>query len=104
MQRSRPQLIKQCESCQLHQPKPVAAPLHPWQWPLEPWSRLHIDYAGQVHGEMFLIVVDAHSKWVLRTRKHATSEVTVEKQRELFSVHGLPETIVSDNGPSFTGS
>ena len=54
---------------------------------------------------MFLIVVDADSKWmeVLRTMKQATSEVTVEKLREMFAVHGLPHFMVSDNGPSLTG-
>ena len=83
--------VKQCESCQLHQPKPAAAPLHPWEWPREPWSHLNIDYADPLEGEMFLIVVDAHSKWieVLRTRKQATSQVTGEKLREMFAVHGL---------------
>ena len=39
-------------------------PLPPWEWPETPWNRLHVDYAGPFLGKMFLIVVDAHSKWI----------------------------------------
>ena len=55
---------------------------------------------------MFLIVVGAHLKWmeVLGTKKQATSEVTIEKMREFLAIHGLPDCMVSDNGPNFTGS
>ncbi|XP_036815479.1 uncharacterized protein LOC118943635 [Oncorhynchus mykiss] len=28
----------------LHMPAPV--PVHPWEWPAEPWQRIHVDYAG----------------------------------------------------------
>lgn len=27
------------------------------------WQRIHIDFAGPFQGKMYLIVVDAHSKW-----------------------------------------
>lgn len=32
----------------------------------------------------------------------ATSEATIEGLRQLFDTHGVPDTFVSDNGPSFT--
>ena len=38
-------------------------PPHTWDRPERPWSRIHIDYAGPFLGKMFLIIVDAHSKW-----------------------------------------
>ena len=42
---------------------PAHAPLHPWEWPSKPGHRVHVDYDGQFQGTMFLIVMDAHSKW-----------------------------------------
>ena len=30
------------------------------------------------------------------------SEVTIDKLREAFAAHGIPQTLVSDNGPCFT--
>ena len=31
-----------------------------------------------------------------------TSEVTIDKMREAFAAHGIPQTLASDNGPCFT--
>ena len=33
-----------------------------------------------------------------------TSTATIEKLREMFATHGLPATLVSDNGSNFTSS
>jgi transposase InsO family protein len=53
---------------------------------------------------MFLIVVDSHSKWleVLPVGATANSRVTIEKLRQVFATHGLPEKIVTDNGSVFS--
>ena len=32
----------------------------------------------------------------------ATSSVTIEKSREMFATHGIPDVIVADNGAVFT--
>ncbi|XP_060786568.1 LOW QUALITY PROTEIN: uncharacterized protein K02A2.6-like [Neoarius graeffei] len=95
--------VQSCHTCQENRKCPAGAPLHPWEWPETPWSRLHIDYAGPYLGKMFLIIVDAHSKWIdVYPTNSATSQVTIEKLRQCFSTHGLPQTIVSDNGTCFT--
>ena len=56
--------VQSCEECQKHQKAPPSAPLHPCEWPESPWSRIHVDYARPFHGEMFLVIVDAYSKWL----------------------------------------
>ena len=46
-------------------------------------------------------VIDAHFKWpevVMMTS--TTSEKTIEALRSMFANHGLPEQMVSDNGPN----
>ncbi len=54
-------------------------------------------------GKMFLIIVDAHSKWPeVVTMASTTSQVTIEALFALFTRYGLPEQVVSDNGPQFT--
>ena len=80
-------------------------PLHPWEFPSNPWSRLHIDYAGPMDGHMFLIVIDSYSKWleVIKTNG-CTAAVTISKLRQLFSTHGLPDIIVSDNASNFVST
>ncbi len=83
--------------------KPAVAPLHPWVWPNSPWKRIHIDYAGPFLNKMFLVVVDAHSKWPeVIQMSSTTSQNTTEALQALFARYGLPEQIVSDNGAQFT--
>lgn len=95
-------LAKTCSGCQQTQRQPLIAPLHTWEWPTAPWERVHIDYAGPFLDRMFLIVVDAHSKWPeVFTVKGATSIKTVDTLRTLFSRTGLPTQLVSDNGSQF---
>jgi len=36
-------------------------PMHPWEYPEKPWSRVHVDYAGPQLAKMFFIVVDVYS-------------------------------------------
>ena len=51
---------------------------------------------------MFLIVSDAFSKWLdVHVTSGSTADITVEKLRHTFSTHGIPEVMVSDNGPCF---
>ena len=98
-------LCSSCETCLEHRPSPHRAELHPWEWPTSPWHRIHVDYAGPVDGHYFLVVVDAHSKWVdiYKTRGTSTAE-TVQCLQHSFSMFGLPVSIVSDNGPCFSSS
>ena len=89
--------------CQESRPVPAKAPIHPWKWPHNPWSRIHIDHAGPFLGHLYLVVVDSHSKWMdVQIVSSTSSEVTIKKLSELFTVHGIPELIVSDNGTGFT--
>ena len=94
--------VQQCCECQESQAHPPAAPLQPWSWPSRPWSRIHIDYAGPLLGRMFLVIIDAHSKWVeVFPTSSATSPATIALLQSTFARFGLPETVVSDNGPCF---
>ena len=48
----------------INQKNPQLPPLNPWKWPEKPWVRLHADYTGPLIGHMYLIIIDAHSKWL----------------------------------------
>ena len=52
---------------------------------------------------MFLILIDAHTKWIEATcTSQATSAVVIQVLRSAFARFGLPETIVTDNASCFT--
>ncbi|CAC5359621.1 unnamed protein product [Mytilus coruscus] len=70
-----------------------------------PWKRIHIDFAGPFLDQMFLIIIDAHSKWPeVIPMKSTTSTQTIRVLRTIFARAGLPEQIVSDNGPQFVSA
>ena len=76
--------------------------MHPWEYPKYAWQRLHIDYAGPFLNHSFLIIVDAYSKWPEVIPMQSTNSVsTIRALMQVFATHGLPERIVSDNGPQF---
>lgn len=95
-------VCKSCNGCRSERNQAPAAPVHPWAWPGTPWYRIHIDFAGPFKNAMFLIVIDAYSKWpeVFHMRSTTTSS-TVQVLRTLFARQGVPREIVSDNGPQF---
>ena len=98
-------VVKSCMTCQEISNKPAVAQLCPWNFPQQPWSRLHIDYAGLIENKMILVIVDSTSKWIeAHVVNNSTSKVIIEKLRQTFSSQGIPHSIVSDNGTCFTSS
>ena len=52
---------------------------------------------------MFLVIIDTHSKWLeVLPVNNVTTVTTIEQLLNVFTTHGLPNTIVSDNGSIFT--
>ena len=96
-------LAKSCTACLAVKRAPPAAPLHPWVWPSKPWQRVHLDFPSPFQGVMFLVAIDAFSKWPeVRVMSTTTVSATLDVLREWFCVHGIPEQIVTDNGSQFT--
>ena len=64
---------------------------------------IFINFAGPcLGGKIFLVLVDAHSKWLEIMESKTTSEATICCLQSVFATHGPPENIVSDNVPTFT--
>ncbi|EGT56984.1 hypothetical protein CAEBREN_22921 [Caenorhabditis brenneri] len=96
-------VVQNCCSCQENAKMPRVVPLKPWPVPEAVWKRVHVDFAGPVDGLWFLVVVDAKSKYAeVKLTRSISAVATVDLLDEVFSVHGYPELIVSDNGTQFT--
>ena len=94
--------VRTCNHCQIHRKNPPEAPLHPWEQPSRPCERGNIDYAGPFLRTMFLIMVDAYSKWLeVHPTKATTSRATIEKLWAIFATCGISTTLASDNGSNF---
>ena len=64
--------------------------------------RVHVDFAGPFCRKMWFIAVDAHSK--LPEVFEMSSTTTARKVGILFTRYGIPEQLVSDNGPPFVSA
>ena len=78
-------IVKDCSQCQSNRSMPTAVPIKPWKWPSTPWSRRHLDFAGPFLGHMFLIIIDAYSKWL---------EVRIMKDSQTTYRSHTPQTCV----------
>ncbi len=101
--------VKECDQCQWTRHSPAQAPINPWEFPTPAWEQLHdAEFAGPFLGQMFLVMIDAYSKWLevvpMSIYNTATSFMTIEKLRAIFATHGLPRMFVIDNGTQFTST
>jgi len=93
-------MVSKCDVCQELRSLPAKASVHPWVFPSSPWSRIHVDFAGPVSGHTYLVIVDAYSKFPeIVKMNNITSTATIKVLRQMFSRYGVPEMVVSDNGP-----
>lgn len=82
--------VKDCVVCQESRLAPTPAPLHPWEYPEQPWLRLHLDFEGPFMGHMFLVIIDSFSKWIdVHMMDTITSTATIQKLHNTFATHGL---------------
>lgn len=97
------QLAKSCEICAEVAPQPKKAPLTPWLWPDKPWIRIHSDFLGPFCGKMFLIVINAHSKWaeVKDMGTNTTTERVIDAFNDIFVRYGYPMVLVTDCGRQY---
>ena len=93
--------VKNCSECS-RDAKPNKEPLIPTPLPDHPWQKVGSDLLT-LDGSTYLLVVDYFSRYpeVIQLRKTTTQSVT-NALRSIFSRHGIPETLVSDNGPQYS--
>ena len=96
--------ISSCKACLYSHKKPISNHLEPWPSSNYFFERVHVDFF-HFQNSNFFIFVDTYSTWIdvkLMTSTNAASVIGV--LRVLFGYFGLPNTLVSDNGPPFSST
>ncbi|XP_036325135.1 uncharacterized protein K02A2.6-like [Rhagoletis pomonella] len=97
--------VSQCEICQQQSTSSPARAYTNWSVAERPWQRIHLDFAGPFHNATWLICIDAFSKYPFVTKMASiTAKATIDALKVIFSVEGLPDTIVTDNGRQFSAA
>lgn len=60
-------------------------------------QRRYNDFTVPINGITYSVLVNTHSKWPL-----TNTEVTISILDRIFTTHGFPETLVSENGTQFS--
>ena len=97
------EVVCQCETCTQFQSQNAAAPLTPTPTPSNPWEMCATDIF-MLEGVGHLVVGDFYSKmifvWCLAAGQSNANKV-VSLLKEMFSEHGIPKVLRSDNGPQY---
>ena len=94
-------MVRRCPEC-ARDATHNQEPLIPTALPQYPWQRVGSDLFV-LNGTNYLLVVDYFSRFpeIVRLRE-TTSSAVIKALRKLFARYGVPETVVSDNGPQYS--
>ena len=95
------QLVQSCQEClKAQQQRPQ--PLNSTPLPTLPWQKVASDLF-EWKQFTYVLVVDYFSRYIeiARLNRPTTTEV-VTHLKSIFARHGIPETLVSDNGPQYS--
>ena len=97
------QYLRSCHGCQLFRQATLPEPLMPTELPLGKWQDLSLDLLGPMPtGEYLLVAIDYYSRYYeVEILMSVTASQIISHLEKIFTVHGLPVTIISDNGPQF---
>lgn len=97
-------MVRLCDPCQKYQPKqPAETSLH-HTIPPTPWTKVGSDLF-QIGSKHYLLIVDYFTKFpIVRELPSTTSAQVTKEFRYICGILGRPTTIISDNGPQYTGS
>jgi len=102
-------LVSTCHQCQIFKPQKVNKQVE--NIPTEPglpFTKVGLDIVGPLpktrNGNQYIIVlVDYLTKWVeAEPTKSVESDDVISFLTRVFSRHGIPEILTTDNGPQFT--
>ena len=94
--------VMHCEPCQVLGKSQQKEPAIPIEIPSRPWQKLGVDLF--LHdSSWYVIVADYYSKYPRIFQLAAiSSKDVISALKFCFSEYGIPEEVISDNGPQLT--
>ncbi|UYV64850.1 K02A2.6-like [Cordylochernes scorpioides] len=92
--------VRKCSVC-IQEAVSKHEPLIPTNFPTRPWQKIGMDLF-KFENKWYLVVIDYYSRFPIVVQlDRLTANVVVRSCKSIFARHGIPETVVSDNGTQF---
>lgn len=96
------QHVENCNTCASLPIKQQQEPLIQHETPENPWEKVGTDIFT-INSRNYLVTVDYYSQFFeIDYLSDTTSETIIQKLKSNFARHGIPTTLISDNGPQYT--
>lgn len=93
--------ISQCETCSKYEVRQQRESLMSHEIAERPWEKIGTDLYT-INGQDYLIVVDYFSNfWEIDHLPNTTASTVIKNLKCLFATQGIPDIVISDNGPQF---
>ena len=94
-------VVSKCEHCLKYQYSRQREPMIISEVPSGPWQRLGSDLL-ELNGRNYLVIVDYFSNFIeVEEMNHTTSKSLIKVFKQNFARHGIPFSLVTDNGPQY---
>ena len=96
-------IVEKCPICCKHRVQHVE-PLLPSPFPSRLWEKVGTDLFEWKKSN-YIVVIDYYSRYIEIAKLSSTTSLDVVRHlKSIFARHGIPNTVVSDNGPQFSSS
>lgn len=96
--------VQKCTICLERRNDNPKEPLKPYPIPTRPWQVVGSDLFT-LNNENYLVTVDYYSRYMFVDSLHSTtSNMVITKLKKIFSLEGIANTIVTDNGPQYSSA
>ena len=93
--------ISKCDICMAHRTTLGREPLMQHEFAARPWAKVGVDLCDHA-GRILLVVSDYYSNFIeVENLNKATTGTVSKALKTLFSRYGVPDVLISDNGPQF---
>ena len=94
--------VESHQHCQIHKPAQRHEPMISTPLPSGPWLKIGADQLT-FEGKEYMVITDYYSRWIeiIYMGHDTTANTTITKFKNVFARWGIPQEVITDNGPQF---
>ena len=93
--------VSKCDTCMVHRFTPQKDLIQQHEFAARPWSKVGVDLCD-LQGSTLLVVSDYYSNFI--EVENISKANTTGVSKAMFARYGVPDVLISDNGPQFASA